>query len=142
MFLSPQAPQSLCSPVSIFPAHYIPQSLCSPVLMFRSLCSPLLCSPLSMFPSLYVPRSLYSPSLFVSQSLCSGPYVPRSYVLHYLCSSVSVFQYICSPILCHLVHMFPIPMFPAYISTYYLGSREICDCLNTSLINDSEQFTV
>ena len=76
----PDVPQSLCSPISMFPGPmfpsiYVPQSVCAPVL-----CSPIpmfpgpmfpgpyvpqsLCSPVPMFPYIYVPPYLYSPSFF------------------------------------------------------------------------------
>ena len=67
----PDVPQSLCSPISMFPGPmfpgpmfpsiYVPQSLCSPFYVPRSLCSPVLCSPVPMFPNPYVPHYLCFP---------------------------------------------------------------------------------
>ena len=67
-------PQSLCSPISMFPGPmfpsiYVPQSLCSPVL----------CSPIPMFPGPMFPVPMF-PNPYVPQYLCSPiglPMFPR-----------------------------------------------------------------
>ena len=82
MFPSPYLPQSLCSPVPMFPSPdvpqpYIPQFLCSPVPFFPHEVRPMFPSPfLPPRGTPYVPQTLCSPdpmlrSPFVPQSPCS-----------------------------------------------------------------------
>ena len=85
----PDVPQSLCSPISMFPGpmfpdlyvprsyvprSYVPQYLCSPVSMFPVLCSPIPMFPGPVFPGPYAPQSLCSPV----------PMFPDTYVPRYL----------------------------------------------------------
>ena len=112
MFPSPYVPQSLCSPVHLFPSpRNVHQSLCSPVPMFPKLIHQSLCSPLqfhrsfhplyspnwNMFPSPYVPQCLCSPKMFPS------PYVPPT------SSAAPMFP-------SHIPQKcFPFPMFPKHV---------------------------
>ena len=112
MFPSPYRPQSLCSPVPMFPSPdvsrpYIPQFLCSPVPFFPHEVCP-------MFPSPCVPQSLCFPvPMFpkdVPQSLCfpitlfPSPYAPRT------SSPVPMFPSASVPQTCS-----PVPIFPLLI---------------------------
>ena len=67
----PDVPQSLCSPISMFPSLYVPRFYVP-----RSLCSPVLCSPVPMFPNPYVPQYLCSPiPIFPGTSLSSPSFI-------------------------------------------------------------------
>ena len=81
---------------------YVPQSLCSPISMFPVLCSPVSMFPGPMFPNIYVSHYLCSPvsmfprlmfpSIYAPQYLCSPvPMFPSTYIPQYLCSPVPIF---------------------------------------------------
>ena len=112
---NPYAPQSLCSPVNLFPSPY----RCSLVPMFPSPYVPPTSSPVPMFPS-PIPQTCLPFLIFPthdSQSLCSAvpmfpKYVPQSSPY----SPPLVHQSLCSPVLFHrnIFHSFcPPNMFPS-----------------------------
>ena len=73
----PDVPQSLCSPISMFPGPMFPstygsQSLCSPVLY-----SPIPMFPSPMFPGPYAPQSLCSPVPMYPIPMLPGTYLPE-----------------------------------------------------------------
>ena len=75
---SPCVPQYPCfpySPVPMFHSPYVPQSLCSPVHLFPS---PYRCSPVPVLPSPYVHQSLCSPVLF-NRSVFHSLYSPNMF---------------------------------------------------------------
>ena len=113
MFPSLYLPQSLCSPVPIFPSPdvpppYIPQFLYSPVPFPHELA---LCFPVSVFPS-----------PFASQSLCSPAPLFLSFDIPHKWFPVPIFpkdipQSLCSPTLFvpqiqSSTELFPVPIFP------------------------------
>ena len=118
----------------MFPSPYVPQSLCSPVHLFPS---PYRSSPVSMLPSPYVPHS-YSTEVFSvpfpifathdPQALCSPvPMFPSAYDPQCLCSPVPMF-----PMLPMFMTLFKIHFlqyghsYYVYISNrYYLCSNEL-----------------
>ena len=98
MFPSPYLPQSLCSPVPIFPSPDISRPYSSQFLYSQSLSSPtryVLCFPVPLLPSPYVLQPLYSPVLIFPMngfpSLCSAKMFPSPYVPQSLCSPLPMF---------------------------------------------------
>ena len=146
MFPIPYAPQSLCSPVHLFPSPY----RYSPVPMFPSPYVPPTSSPVPLFPSpipqkcfpfpifpTHDSKSLSSPNMFpspyapqlVHQSLCSPVLFHRSILIPRVpqtCSTVPMFpqlvhQFLCSPVRIFsdipLFHMIVVSIIPISVSS-------------------------